>query len=69
MTVVDAGVGEQDHPVCANDIGRRQRQGPIIRRAVFGGNVEVESVVDRAQLLGEGIDDPEGLSDGLADIA
>ena len=40
--VIDAGVGEQDSPVRADHIGRRERKRPVVGRAVFARNVELE---------------------------
>jgi hypothetical protein len=52
-TVIDAGVGEDDPPVPADHIGRRQRQGPLVGRAVLAGNIEIEPVIDAAQFVGK----------------
>src|SRR5258705_606539 len=50
-----ACVGKQNAAVRADHVGRRERKRPVVRRSGFVRNVQLESVVHRAQFVGAGI--------------
>ena len=69
VPIIEAGIGEGDHTVSPDHIGRRNRQRPFTGRSVLGWDIELEAVIGRAQLVGEGVDQAESLADLLSDVA
>ena len=69
FAIVDAGVSKQDRKtVPIDEVGCRQRQRPVIRNAVLGRNIELEAVIDAAEVIREGVDQAERLPHFLANI-